>query len=318
MKSTRSGPLLLVTAIATAGFTATAGAQPLNRNLSQYCIFAQRSLSLKNIHVDNACNVGVNCAQPSSNSSCGTASFEDTRFADNTQMAADKLNLQRAGAVFWQLFTNKPFNAANATVNQPPVQTFTTPIIAGTCDASCNADPSAIETFCNFPNPFPPCDPTKLVTANEGADCPPFDSSPGNGACDLPPGTYGDVVVKNGATINFAAGAYNVCSLALGQHANATGGSTEINIADNGFFRVNNDSRFGQQRCGDFIVRVEDQGTVNFGRRVVLQAQVCAPRSSVNLGHGNVLLGQFIGLDVNSDRDNSVKICKECVCVDDP
>lgn len=305
---------LVAAALAIAGSAATVAAQPLNRNLSQYCIFAQQSVSLKNIHVDNACNVGVNCAQPSTHSSCGTATFEDTMFAKDTQMASDKIALQRAGAVFWQLFTNKPFNGANATINSPPIQTFTTPIIPNTCDANCNADPSAIEAFCNFPHPFPACDPSKLVSVNPGADCSAFDSSPGNGVCDLPPGTYGDIVVKNGATINFSAGTYDVCSLSLGQSANATGSATVINIPDSGFFRVGNDSRFGQQHCGDFTVRIQGAGSVNFGRRVVLQAQVCAPRSTVNLGHGNVLLGQFIGLTVDANRDDSVKLCTACTC----
>jgi hypothetical protein len=304
--------VLVVASAWLVGLTGGANAASLNRDPSVYCIFAQKSLSLKNIKIDSACNVGGNCAQPSQNATCGTGSFEDAKFVDGSQLASDKVGFNRPGAVVDDLFTNKPFNSANVTASS--VQGFATPIIAGTCDASCNASSTALETFCGFPSPFPDCDPAKLVVAEQGEDCSAFDSSPGNGACDLPPGTYGDIRVQNLAEINLSAGSYNVCSFSLGKNAEATGNQSFINIADDGFLRVNNESKVGVQQCGDFTFRIEGHGTVNFGRNVVLAAQVCAPNSDVSLGHGNVLLGQFIGLNVNADRNNSVRICCECVC----
>lgn len=314
MTQNRRVVVIGVTAAVVAGLAGRVAAQPLDRTLADYCVFAQRSLAGKNLHVDSACNVGVNCAQPSANSPCGVATFEDAMFADGSQLASDKVGFNRAFAVVAQLFTNKPFNTANVTLLHPPSHTFTTPIIAGTCDGSCNSSPSAIEQFCNFPKPFPDCDPGKPVIAQPGLDCSSFDSNPGNGVCDLAPGTYGDISVQNLAHLNFTNGAYNICSLTVGKNATIQGSSTVLNIADDGFLRVNNASKFGDQNCGEFKVRIEAKGSVSLGRNVVFAAQVCGPQSEMSLGHGNVLLGQFIGLDIDFNRDNSLKACCDCSC----
>jgi hypothetical protein len=302
------------------GVAVSAAAQPLDRDPAAYCLFGQRSLSLKNMTLTTPCNVGVNCARPSGNSSCGTLSIEDAQLDPNgSQVASDKLNANKPGARIWQLFTNNSFNTSNVDVLSPPVQAFTTPIIAGTCDAACNADPSAIKAFCNFPSPFPACDPTKLVIVNEDADCPPFDTAPGNDTCDLPPGTYGDIQVKNQATLDMTAGVYNVCSFAAGRQARIRGKGVEINVADSGFFRASNQTQIGSE-CGDFFVRVEGSGSVNFGRGLLVAATVCAPLAQVNLGHGNQLIGQFFGDEVFADRDNRLQFCGEtgrCTCFDD-
>jgi len=311
---------LAVRALATA-LAAPAGAQPLDRDPAAYCLFGQRSLSLKNMTLTTPCNVGVNCAQPTANSSCGTLSIEDAQLdPSGTQVASDKLNANRPGARIWQLFTNEPFNTGNVALLSPPAEPFTTPLVPGTCDAACNPDPSAIETFCNFPSPFPDCDPTQPVTVDENADCPPFDTAPGNGQCDLPPGTYGDVSVKNDATLQMSAGIYDVCSFTTGRRAVVRGGSTEIDVADDGFLRASNQTQFGSQ-CGDFFVRIEGAGSVNFGRGLLVAATVCAPSAQVNLGHGNQLIGRFFGDQVFADRDNRLQFCREvvarCACFDD-
>lgn len=301
------------------GIAPPAAAQPLDRSPAAYCLFAQRSLSLKNMVLTTPCNVGVNCAQPAANSSCGTLSIEAAQLDPmGTQVATDKLNANKPGARIWQLFTNQPFNTGNLTLLNPPAQPFATPIIAGTCDGACNADPSAIEAFCNFPSPFPACDPVKFVNVDDNADCPPYDTVPGNHQCDLPPGTYGDVNAKNDATIQMTAGVYNVCSFTTGRRAVVRGSNVEINVADSGAFRANNQTQIGSM-CGDFFIRIEGTGTVNFGRGLLVAATICAPRAQFNLGHGNQLIGQFLGDDIFANRDNRLQFCAggRCTCFDD-
>src|SRR5262249_13156676 len=152
------------------------------------------------ITVNSACNVGVNCAQPTLNSSCGRADFANPTFAQDSQLAADGVTFSAKNGKLWQLFTNHSFNTANVQVNAPPVQTFTAPILPGTCGTSCNPDPAALETFCNFPNPFPACNPGNAVTVATRQ------------TLNLAPGTYGDIVVMNLATLNLSPGTYDICS----------------------------------------------------------------------------------------------------------
>lgn len=307
-----------VTALVIGACTTIAGAQDLRRDLGSYFIFANRSVSGKNMRLLSACNIGVNCAQPSQNSSCGTISFEDAFFADGSQIAGDKGNFNKAFADAFQAFLNKGGPFPNLLVRNPPIQSFATPIITGTCDNACNPDVSAIEALCGVPNPFPACDPTKFVQVNPGGDCQGApDGVPGNGACDLGPGTYGDVNVKNDAKITFAGGTYNLCSLTFGKNADGSAASaTVINIDDAGAFRVNNASNFGSQ-CGEFTINVSGKGVVSFGRNASIAAKVCAVASDINLGHNNDLLGQFVGDTVTANRDNDARCCGGCTCFDE-
>jgi len=306
-------------ALVLAASVGVAAAQELRRDLGSYFIFANRSLSGKNLRLLSPCNVGVNCAQPTTNSSCGTISFEDAFFADGSQLAGDKGNFNKAFADAFQAFLNKGGPFPNLIVRQPPVQSFVTPIIPGTCDGACNPDVAAIDALCGVPNPFPSCDPTKLVQVSAGGDCEGApDASPGNGQCDLGPGTYGDVNVKNNAKISFTGGVYDVCSLILGKNADGSAASAAtINVDDGGAFRVNNASNFGSA-CGEFTVNVKGKGVVSFGRNASIAAKVCASASDVNLGHGNDLLGQFVGDTVTANRDNDGRCCGgACTCFDE-
>lgn len=274
-----------------------AGAQPLDRDPADYCIFAQKSLSLKNIAINSACNVGVNCSQPSTNSDCGRADFANPMFAQGSQLASDAVTFNTPGGKVWQLFTNHSFNTSNVTVQSPPVQPFTTPIIAGTCDAACNADPSVLEAFCGFPMPFPACNPAMPITVGGGQ------------TMNLPPGVYGAVTVMTGGTLNLSPGTYDICSFSGAGSVQVTGHGVVINIPDSGSFSLGNDGMFGQQQCGDFIVRIQGAGTFNLGRRTKFSAQVCGPSATLRLGHGGTLLGQFVGSTVASNSDNSMTSC---------
>ena len=200
---------IVATVLATSSFAAT----PLSRDLRDYFAFGLQNIGLKNITVLGACNAGVNCAQPNPNSSCGVASHENAHYAEGAQVAADRAKFNRPGAEVWQLFSNQVTTLANVTVDSPPIESLTPLPILGdadgdgvkSCDVSsgqCVVDAGDLYAACEFPTPFPACDAAKEVLAQPGQDCSRVpDTVPGNGRCDLPPGTYGKLSVEtfNGA-----------------------------------------------------------------------------------------------------------------------
>ena len=321
MTSNRTSSVLAL-ALAAAVLPRMATAQPLKRDLASYFLFAQKNVQAKDIRVDSACNIGVNCAKPNANANCGVAGFEKMFMADGGQLAADEVNFSTAGASVWQLFTNKPFIAGNVEVRKPPVSTFTLPIIPGTCGPNCTPDAAALAVACGFPSPFPSCDPTNNVFALPGVDCipPSADSNLGNGRCNLPPGTYGDIIVKDNADLDMTTGDYNVCSILVGKTAHVTGAASVVNIQGTSptALRVSNQSTFGG-KCGDFKVFIQGNSDVQFGKSSTIAAQLCAPEASIGLGHLNTLIGQFIGDDINANRGNKGQCCipdGKCTCID--
>jgi len=300
---------------ATLTLTGTADAQMLRRNLADYFIFAQTQASLKNFQLNTACNIGVNCDSPSPNAKCGSLSYGKTIQVVGSQTVGDRQYFRKPGAVVGQLFRNGGGPLANVTILTPPEETFTTPIIPGTCAPGCIPDNAALELECGFPQPFPACDPAKDVKASAGQDCSAFDVDLGNGQCDLAPGQYGDISIQSGATAVLEPGNYDVCSFKTSRNTNVQGTGAVINV-DGGVFKVSNGSTLGSD-CGDITVRVEGGGNVSFGRNVFIAAKVCAPDSTLKLGHNNTLLGQFIGDVVNADLNNNGGCCGgRCACFD--
>jgi hypothetical protein len=304
--------LLALTLVATA---LPVAAQPLRRDLGAYAILAMRRASLKDITVAGACNVGVNCGSPSPGSDCGILRMDDATFADGAQAAGDR-TFQRAGSVFFQLFRNGGGPLAGITVNAPPVQTFATPIIPNTCSSSCAPDYAAMERSCGFPSPFPVCDASRAVVAQKNADCT-FDTQRGNGMCDLAPGKYGTIEVRNGATVLLAPGAYVACDLRVSRKARVLGEGVVLDVGTGGSLRVGSGSQVGQD-CGDLVVHLAGLGPVAFGRNARIAAQICAPRADVGLGHDNVIVGQVIADTIASDASNDVQCCGgRCACIDE-
>ena len=78
-----------------------------------------RSANVKDLDVLSPCNVGVNCARPSTNSSCGTATFGSSLLADGSQLAADVTRFNKDGASVSQLFANHVPNPSNVNVRKP-------------------------------------------------------------------------------------------------------------------------------------------------------------------------------------------------------
>src|SRR5262245_4676065 len=312
----------LLAAVCLASLARDADAQALRRELSSYLLLTMKRASLKNMRIGSPCNVGVNCVSPAENSKCGVLALGRVTAVDGGQVVASQTFLRKPGAELWQLFRNNDSSLENVTLlaPQPNPQPFDGPVIPGTCDAAGNPNSAAMKQACGFPAPFPACDVTRSVKVVRGGDCPPYDTLPGNQQCDLPPGTYGTIVVNNGGRLNLKPGGYVACLFRAGQHTTTTADGTTVfvpaSVLSRNAVRVNNDSELGAD-CGDLRFLVDGQSRVSFGRGGVVAAEVCAPESKISLGHNNILIGSFIADTVNADLNNFGRCCGgTCSCFD--
>jgi len=332
---TRAAPFhrrrAMLAAVIVAASTSGAIAQPIRTDLGSYFVFGMRNVNLKNLSVFSSCNTGVNCPQPSATSSCGVVSHENSFYADGSQIQGDNAKFTKPGANVYQVFTNMLDGAPNVQIRDPgPNPDGTNPIsvpILGDLDGdgnpscalaanSCVPDFDDLARFCGLPAPFPICDFTNPVLVLPGQDCviaP--DTVPGNGQCDLPPGTYGTLTVQNGGLLSFDGGTYQFCSVNVGKNTIGTVKQpATLNVS--GDFTVNNGSTFGQE-CGDFTVNATGPGIVNFGRNGSYSMFVCAPQRTMDLGHNNDLLGRFVGDTIRADSNDRGRCCGgPCTCFD--
>jgi hypothetical protein len=311
-----------------------AWAQPLNTNLSAYHIFAMQTANLKNYQLLGACNTGVNCAQPSSNSDCGVHSLENAFYADGSQIAGDVAKFTKPGASIWQLFSSNA-NTTNVLIRNPgPLPNgsnpFTPPILGDldmdgnpscqTVGQQCVPDFGDLEVACGFPNPFPACNVLNPVLVLANSDCTlpvGVDVLLGNGRCDLPAGVYGNMTVQDNGNVTFVGGAYTFCSFVFGK-STSTIVDASATIAVNGDVALNNDTQFAQT-CNDIQLWAKGPGGFTFGRNSNIAGKFCAPERAVGLGHNNDLTGQFAGDTVRSDSNNRGLCCDQvgCACIDD-
>lgn len=316
---------VLLTPVLVALLATPAPAQPLSRDLGSYFVFAMRNTHLKNIRILSACNVGVNCAQPTQNSSCGVAVNENVFYADGSQLASDKTRFNRGGGTVFQVFTNIPTGLDNVVIRQPGpnpdgTNPLALPILADvdgdtnpSCGPGCVPDYDDVREACGFPESFPACQPANAVRVKKNGDClgaP--DATPNNGRCDLAPDTYGDLVVENNGRVNLLGGTYVFCEVNIGKNT-ATTVSAPATLFASGDVDVNNTSTFGES-CGDLRVFGDGPGVVGFGRNSTIAGDFCAPERFVDLGHNNDLTGRFIGDIVTSDSNVRGRCCDPAVC----
>jgi len=312
---------------------AVAAGPPLRRDLESYVFFGLRSVGLKNMTVTGACNTGVDCAQPNANSECGVVTHEDPNYADGSQIAGDRARFRLGGGIIFQLFSNQATGLENVFLGSPPVEPLTLPILGDrdgdqtpSCGPGCAVDPGDLEAACGFPSPFPACDPTKSMVVTPLADCPSGDQMPNNQRCDLPPGIYGRLEVRDNASITFTGGDYGVCDFLFGKQTETLAdGPTRINVS--GAVQISNDSNFGPpagQSCGLIRVNVKGPGDITFGRQIAANGYFCAPERTIQLGHDNDLTGRFFADTVSADSNNRAFCCAPqddghgtpCACLD--
>jgi hypothetical protein len=333
-RTSRLGRAAITVAATIAIGAQAAWAQPaLKRDLDSYFIFALQSASLKNFNLNGACNVGVNCAQPSSNSSCGVIVHENATYDQGSQIVGDVARFNRPGAVIWQLFSNKPSGLNNVSIGLPPVQSFVPPVLGNidgdanpscsTANQQCVVDYGDLYAACGFPAVFPACDLTKSIVVLPNSDCPVIinDPVPGNNVCDLEPGVWGNVSIQNGGRLNLVGGTYTFCNFQSGQHVNITA-SADTTIYMNGDLDLRDDVDFGPAPgtdCGQIEVFANGPGVVGFGRDSDINGYFCAPERLLRLGHNNNLTGRFFAEVVNADSNDRGFCCEEggaCACFD--
>ena len=324
---------LSLTLVAAGTAVAVAANPPLRRDLPAYFIFAMKTARLKNMALDDPCNVGVNCARPNASSDCGTLRFEGPHFAKDSQIAGDETTFNNAGEI-WQLFRNNGTDPLNGTIidlpdlmgnpdgSTPLTGVNALPILANldgdanpSCAPGCVPDYDDVEKGCGFPSPFPACNAAAFVTVPASGDCVGApDSNPGNGRCDLPPGVYGDLQINQFGNMSFDGGNYVFCSISVARNTSTIAAAASvIDIPSPGSLQISNESSFGV-KCGDFTIHLAGTGITTFGRNGSMAMSLCAPRAAINLGHNNSLTGQFIGDVVESDADNTGHCCHGGVC----
>jgi hypothetical protein len=332
-RTSRLGRAATIVAATLAVGAQVASAQPLKRDLESYFVFGMTSVSLKNFNLNGACNTGANCAQPSTNSSCGVVTHENATYDQGSQIVGDMTRFNRPGASIWQLFSNRPSGLSNVTIGAPPVQSWDPPILGDldgdgtpscrTQNQQCVPDYGDLYAACGFPAQFPACDLTKSIVILPNADCPVIinDPIPGNKICDLEPGTYGNLSAQNASKLNFIGGTYTFCNFLAGQNVDITA-SANTTIYLNGDMDLKNGTDFGPapaQDCGRVQVFANGPGSVGFGRDSDINGNFCGPERLFRLGHNNNLTGRFIGDVVNADSNDRGFCCAQdgnCACFD--
>ncbi|MCW5890900.1 MAG: hypothetical protein KIT14_10135 [bacterium] len=311
---------------------AAAQGPPLDRDLGAFCLFAMRSLNLKNLTLNSACNVGVNCARPTTNSDCGTVNLQRGFLADGAQLASDAARID--GGSLWQLFRNDASSLAGVTLRRPgpkPDGTFPLsplPILAdadgdgaASCAPGCVPDYGDVEVACGFPAPFPACTAGADVTVPARGDCTgAADASPGNGRCDLAPGSYGRLTVQNGAALTLRGGTYALCQLNLGRNTTTRTDDPAV-LAVSGDVAIGNGSTFGLV-CGAVTLFARGPGGFSLGRNTTVVGEFCAPERALLVGRGSDLTGRLVGDRIPADFDVRVSACggvgpaEVCACFD--
>lgn len=320
-----------------AAFACVFGAQavmagpPLRRDLEAFHLFAMHDLNVKNYTLNGACNIGVNCEQPSTNSNCGVHSGEDINYDEGSQLAADVTKFTKPGGFVWQVFSNQVVSPQNVTIGLPPVEQLTLPILddldgdgkpsCQTVGQQCDADSGDLRAACGMVDPPPPCEISKPVLVQPNSDCLIADDEvPGNSRCDLKAGVYGTITVQNGGKLDFRedAGdnAFRFCNFLVGKSTEITATDAVV-VSVTGDLNINNDSLFGPgpgEDCGQIVMHVYGPGEFAFGRNSSINGFFCAPDRVMRIGHNNNLTGRFFGDEVSADSNDRGFCCAAGAC----
>lgn len=126
----------------------------------------------------------------------------------------------------------------------------------------------------------------------------------------LPPGSYGRVLVMNGADLILQPGTYQFCDVKMGRDARIdTQGATTINVVSN--VTVGSGSYLGPQTANDDVTILNVLGTkVRVSQGATMQAAVDAPYAKLTFGRDSTLLGCFCGQQMKSDKHITL-VCTE-------
>lgn len=301
---------------------AIAASPSLERDPSKYFVLAVRRAALQNLAVQApACSIGVDC--PLSGANCGVMRGSDLIVPAPGQATAASLCSPGAFFTVFRTAGLCPHPGCSEISNRGPASDCSNPLIganalpilgdlagngAPSCGPGCAVDRSDIAAACGVTLPLPACNPAKPVVVQPNQDCGAFDTLPGNFHCDLAPGTYGNIVVRNGARLDFGPGTTVLCSLRAAQATRVTSnGPALVLVPGKGVVNLNNDADVGNV-CGGLRI-VAEAGTISFGRRGDFSLDACAIKGLLRLGHSSNLLGHFVGDIVQSDRNSGGNCC---------
>jgi len=239
-------------------------AQPSN-NLSDYVLFAEQLMKPRGLLVPCG-SIGVNSATGLLRENKGITVAGDC--------VANTARMDGIGSC-GQLF-------ANVTVNPTQIPTpFTPPVLTGD-----------IATNCGFPGSFPSCDLSQPVVVDAGT------------TLSLPPGTYGDVIVKGGydefalpnpGVLQLQGGSYTFCNVKVNRFAQVRG-LAPITLYVQGALKTQGNNYIGPDSgTATSDVAVYLNGTrVRYGRSSQVVAELCAPHALCGfLAGGNHLGGAW-------------------------
>jgi cysteine-rich repeat protein len=266
-----------------------------SRDINTYVLFALESLNFKGAdsmpetrgHIVGG-NVGVNNADPRNPPTPvlimgGGGSPHPVLLSDGSQVVSDTSQLDSDTSVF-DFFVNRLVGAGPVIRGMGPTS-FTTPIIA--------------------PQDLPPF---PSITCDPGAPR----EVPEDSTVTLPPGTYGDVLVRDRGELVLGPGTYTVCNLRGGRGVRiTTDPATVVQVA--GEFSTNNQSFVGPACEARFLVGSDGVGandpSVSFGRNSEFHGQVYAPNGRIALGSRTDLFGRFWSETITSDFNANVTNC---------
>jgi hypothetical protein len=265
----RWSAIVLLGGLATAA-PRPAGAQP-STHLDDYVLFADVELRTKGLRLAGG-DVGVN---QGSLFSGGTLDVPGSTVAAGSVRIGSR---SRCAALF--------ANAVGRTgVACAPGVAFAVPIVPDVAAA------------CGFPAPFPSCDPDADVTVGRDQ------------TVTLPPGIYGDVLVRGGAgkpgRLEFTGGDYALCRLDAARDAELVFlAPAEVSVE--GQIEAGNTTFTGPapgSGVGPLDVRLFSDGArVHFSRRSRVAARLCAPGATLFLTEGASIEGSFVARVIRTER----------------
>ncbi len=168
----------------------------VSSSLDAYSLFATDGMRVRNLRAGDG-DLGVNA---------GAFVARGTFAAPTAQIVADRADLGTGGAC-GALYANTAIGAGPTCTGAGAAPT---PIIAD------------VPTACGYPSSFPACNDAARLVVRAGRTV-------------LPPGVYGDVVVKSPgalATLELTGGSYVFCSLRVGRHGEVRfRGPSQIHVA---------------------------------------------------------------------------------------
>src|SRR5262249_20663710 len=132
---------------------------------------------------------------------------------------------------------------------------------------------------------------------------------PKKGSKSLTPGTYGQVTLGDGASLNLD-GTYSVCQIRAGKRVTVeVTGATQstINVRDQ--VRIGDGSTFGPVGSTPPPLLNVAGAAVRFGKKATVQAFITAPSARLDLGDGSTFTGAACVRELSAGK--KVKI--ECV-----